>query len=913
MPDWEKEIRAVLAPLRLDPQKEAGVVEELSQDLQERFQELLQQGVPGDEAYGALRRELNDGTLTAGLKRTLHRAAPSLAPADERSGSLLRGWWHDLRHGARLLRKAPGFAIIAIVSLALGIGANTTIFQLLDAVRMRMLPVESPQELVRVRVATKDRRGDFYSPYADLTYGVWDQLRQEQQAFSSVAAWSPFPFNLGNGGEARYANAILVSGEFFHVLGVQPVLGRLISPSDDYRGCGAQGAVVSYAFWQREFGGQANAIGRTLTLNGHVFPVMGVTPQSFFGMIVGDQFDVAIPLCSEPLFTPAPSLMERRSSWWLGVVGRLNPGWTVERTTAHLAAISGPMFASTVPDDLGAPERKQWLNFRLKALPLATGVSNLRSSYEDPLWLLLALSGVVLLIACANLANLLLARASVRQREMALRLTLGASRARLLRQMLAESLLLAFAGAAAGALLAQFLSRVLVALLGTSHSRVFVELTPDWRVLGFATALAIVTCVLFGLMPAIQASQTEPGIALKSNARGTTSGRGRFRLRRGLVIAQVALSLVLLAGAFLFVGSFEKLANLNAGFAQDHVLVTEVDWTALHLSKERVPEFYRALLERMRAVPGVSAAAELQIVPMSHNGWDDEVDVPNGPQRVDVNFNRVSPGYFQAMEVPLLVGRDFAEEDTPDSPAVAIVNQALVRKLFGEENPIGKVIRHSSDAKESYRIVGVVSDTKFYDMREQAVPIAWLSFTQAVGPAPGTNLMIRSEQPLLPLIATLKHELAEISPALSVEFAPLKTQIRDSLLRERLMAMLSGFFGALATILAMVGLYGVISYVVAQRRTEIGVRMALGANRRDVVRMVLSEVGVLLGVGVAVGTGLTLLLGPAASSMLYGMKSYDPLTLAAASVAMGVVALLASLMPARRAATVDPMVALREE
>ena len=913
MPDWQKEVRAALAPLRLDAHQEASVVEEMSQDLQDRFQELLLRGESEQDAYASLRRELSAEALATGLQRTLHRAPTSLVPADQYGHSRFNDIWYDLRHGARLLRKSPGFALIAIVSLALGIGANTTIFQLLDAVRLRTLPVKSPQELARVRISTGERRGDFYSAYADLTYGIWDRLRQQQQAFSVIAAWSPFRFNLGAGGEARYADTLLVSGDFFRVLRIQPALGRLISQSDDYRGCGAQGAVLSYAFWQREFGGSADAVGRSLNLDGHAFQVMGVTPPTFFGVVVGNRFDVAIPLCSEPLFTPKMSLMERRSSWWLSVIGRLKPNWTMDRATGQLTAISPAMFAAEVPEEFDPPARKQWLDFRLAALPLATGVSSLRKTYEDPLYLLLALSGVVLLIACANLANLLLARASGRQREMALRLTLGASRARLVRQLLAESLLLAVLGTAAGAVLAQFLSRILVAFLGTVKNRIFVELTPDWRVLVFATVLAVITCVLFGLMPAIQASQTEPGVTLKSNTRGSTPGKSRFRARRLLVIAQVALSLVLVVGAFLFIRSFRNLADLNAGFVQDHVLVTEVDWTALHLSADRVPEFQRELLERLCALGEVSAAAELQIVPMGHSGWDDNVDVPDGPQRIDVNFNRVSPGYFKTMQIPLLAGRNFAEEDTPDSPAVAVVNKEFVRKLFASANPVGRIFKGSGDPKKSYRIVGIVADTKFYNMREQPVPIAWLSYTQGVGPEPQTNVMIRSEQPLLPLVDSVKRALAEINPALVVEFVPLKTQIRDSLLRERLMAMLSGSFGALATVLAMVGLYGVISYVVAQRRIEIGLRMALGANRRDIVRMVLGEVGVLLGIGLSVGAALTLAFGSAASSMLYGLKAYDPLTLFGATVAMAAVAVIATLVPARRAATVDPMIALREE
>jgi len=601
--------------------------------------------------------------------------------------------------------------------------------------------------------------------------------------------------------------------------------------------------------------------------------------------------------------------MDDPMSWWIATFGRLKPGWTLDRASAQLAAISPGIYSATLPDKYDAVARKAYLKQHLGAFPAATGISQLRNYYEDPLWLLLALSGLVLLIACANLANLMLARASVREREMALRLTLGASRSRLIRQLLAESLLLASLGTLAGVALAQVLSRALVAFLSTQQSQVFVSLALDWRVLGFAAALTLLTCLLFGVVPAIQASRTEPGVAMKAGARGSTPGRDRFLLRRALVVSQVALSLVLLTGALLFVRTFQNLITANAGFQQDDILVANIDFSPLKLPGENQMAFEQQLIDRMQAVPGVTSVAETLVVPLSLNGWDDIIDIANGPQREDVTFNRVSPNYFRTMQTTLLAGRDFNQTDTPTSPRVAIVSEAFARKYYGGANPVGRIFRDSNPEKAPYQIIGLVKDTKYYELREQPLPLIFVSFTQKLGPEEHSVLMIRSSEPLPPLLASIKQASNEINSGIVLNFSVFKTQIREGLLREQLMATLSGFFGALATILAMVGLYGVISFMVLRRRSEIGVRMALGANRADILRMVLREAAILL----AVGTALSLAAGTAARSMLYGLKASDPRTLAIAIAGIAAIALLASLLPAQRAATVDPMVALREE
>ena len=915
MPDWRKEIRSVIASLNLEATREAQVVEELNQHLGDRREEMLASGLRAEQADEALLRELHDHTLTAGLKATIGGEKLQLPIGSDGNEKALARVWIDLRHGVRLLLQNPGFAIVVIVSLALGIGANAAIFELLNAVRLRTLPLAKPEQLATVRIVDSPRccRGDFYSDHPDLTGGLWNQLRQQQQGFSDIAAWYPRKQNLGWGGDARPVDTLMVSGNFFEVLGIRPSVGRLISQPDDYRACGAHGAIVSYGFWKREFGGDSGALERKIMLDGHPFQIMGVTPPNFNGIEVGRNFDVAIPLCAEAVFSTKGSLMDSAPSWWITTIGRLKPGWTLERASAQLAAISPGIFAATVPPQFDSEARKDFLSFRLGAVQAATGFSKLRSNYQEPLWLLLALSGLVLLIACANLANLMLARGSARQREMALRLTLGASRPRLLSQLLTESLLLAGLGAAAGVGLAQILSRAMVTFLSTQQDQIFLELTPDWRVLGFVTGLAVLACILFGLAPAIKASQTEPGVVLKASSRGLSAAGESVALRRVLVVSQVALSLVLLMGALLFVRTFQNLMVVDAGFRQDHVLVADFDYSTLKLAPESQMAFKQSLLARVQAIPGVTAAAETIFPPLSHAGWDDNVDIPNGPQRQDVLLSRVSPGYFKTMETPMLAGRDFGRSDTPASPRMAIVNQAFRQKFFGDANPIGKTFQDSGQADKSYQVIGVVKDTKYYTLREAPAPIVFVSFTQANGPEPHSTLVVRSNEKPEALISSIKSEASKINPAMMLNFSVLKTQIKEGLLRERLMATLSGFFGILAVVLAMIGLYGVISYLVIRRSSEIGLRMALGANRADILVMVLREAAILLGFGLAIGSGLALAAGNAAASMLFGLKPRDPLTLAAAIGAMALVALGASVLPAQRAASVDPMVALREE
>ncbi len=829
----------------------------------------------------------------------------------------------DIRYGLRMLAKSPGFAAVAILTLALGIGANAAIFQLIDAVRLRTIPVRDPGTLAIVHM---DRHGwgsgNFNGSYADYTYGLWQQIRQRQQAFSSIAVWSSGQLNLATGGEVNFAHAMWVSGEFFEAAGVQPILGRLLSDADDQTGCA--GAVdLSYAFWQKRYGGAADVIGKTLTLEGHEFPILGVAPSDFYGLSVGDRFDVAVPVCAEPIINGKFSRINGdrpQESWWLAMFGRLKPGWNLKRASAQLSTIIPAALHETVPPQYDAEGVKHYLAYTLDARPAANGFSELREDNSTSLWLLLGLSGLVLLIACANLANLLLARASTRQREIAVRLALGASRGRLIGQLLSESALLAVGGALCGGFLAAALSHSLVAFISTPDNPVFLDMPTDWRVLGFAALLAIFTTVLFGLVPALRAGNVPPGSVLKTGGRGTTAGRERFRLQRILVASQVSLSLVLLAGALLFARSLRNLMSRDPGFQENGILIANVDFTRLKVPETQQQPFMRDLLERIRAIPGVAAAAISNRSPVngsSSNDWilDDKGGHPNGASWEDY----VTSGYFATIENALLMGRDFTTDDTPSSPQVAIVNQKFVKQfLNGAKNPIGMRFRvWNSPGKPElyYNVVGEVQDSVYNDMHDPMVAVMYFPRTQLRPPfiSPDGAFLIRSRMGMGGLLTAVKGVITGVNPEIDIQFKILSTQIRESLVQDELMATLCGFFGALAVLLAAIGLYGVISYTVAQRTNEIGVRMALGAQRSGVIGLILGEVAVLIAIGVVVGVGLTLAGSKAASSLLFGLKARDPLTLALAVAILAGIGFAASFIPARRASRLDPMVALRYE
>jgi putative ABC transport system permease protein len=819
----------------------------------------------------------------------------------------------DCMYAWRSLRASPSFALVAILSLALGIGANAAIFSLVDGLMLRTLPVRAPDRLVHLLVS-KDNNG--------WTNPLWEQIRDHQhEVFDGAVAWSMERFNLASSGPTELVDGMYASGGFFDVLGVPAIVGRTFTPRDDERGGGPDGpvAVISYAFWQRRFGGAGDVIGRSIALERVPFTIIGVAPPLFLGPSVGEAFDIAVPIGTEALIGGRDSILDARSSWWLDVLARLKPGQTVDDAERVFRGMQPILRQATLPADWGS-QISFYLKDPFSIVAASTGTSDLRMRYERPLETLMVVVGLVLLIACANIANLLLARAVARRRELSIRQALGASRWALARQLLSESLLLSGVGALVGLLVARWGSALLVHQLSSRPNGVVLDLSLDWRVLGFTALVAIATAVLFGTAPALRATRVDPNEALKAHGRGV-SGQGAG-LSQALVIAQVAVSLLLIVAAGLFVRTFTTLATRDLGFSPERVLVVNVDAARSTIAPADRGSLYERLRQAVAALPGVTLAAASTVTPVSGWMWGSPVDVPDGPPQAPrergVYLNLVTPDWFKTYGTAIVAGRDFTSRDTPSSPMVTIVNETFVHRRLGHLNPIGRRLtrptRPGDPLPTPLEIVGVVADAVYANVREAVPPTMYLAVGQQKAWASAISVSVRTAA-LAPgsLTKSVTAAIGGIDPDLSLTFRPLADQVSASLIQERMLAMLSGFFGLLALVLAGLGLYGVTSYVVNRRRAEMGIRLALGAQPGAVLRLVLRRVALLLLGGIGCGAALSLWASRYVSTLLYGLEPRDPSTLITAGVLLLTIGALAGWAPARRAASLDPARVFRED
>lgn len=802
---------------------------------------------------------------------------------------------------------------MAVLSLALGIGANTAIFSLVNGLLLRGLPVAEPQQLVTISsdkaISLRFKAGLGWS------YAMWDALQQRAQAFDGALAWSTQRFNLAAGGEAQSVEGLVTSGSFFATLGVKAALGRTFTAADDVRGGGPNGpvAVISDGLWQRRFARAPGIIGTPLAIEGVPVTIVGVTPPGFLGLDAGRTFDVAIPLATEALVRKRP-LMDAPNAFVLFIMLRLKPGQSLDAATGTLRAMQSQLHGS-----LPMP---QFARDPFTLAGAANGIDmpgSVRQRYGRPLLTIFVVAAAVLLIACANIANLLLARATSRRHELSVRMALGAPRWRLARQLLVESLVIAGIGAVAGLVFAAWSSHALVAQLSTSVSPVALDLSIDWRVFGFTAVVTVATVVVFGTAPAIRAARVAPIDAIKEHGRGTTSGAGRG-LSGSLVVAQVALSLVLVVAAGLFVRTFGRLATMPLGFDRDRVLLVTVDTARARVDPAGWIGFHHRLVAAITAVPGVEHAAGSTSTPVTA-GLPRDVEVPGSALSRSESLaleHDVMPGWFATYGTAIRDGRDFDERDTAAGQPVVIVNEAFARRFFPGRRAIGETVANRTVigvAADQVMQGGYKSDGTTRSLRDGAPPAFFLPLAQVAGSGPPgrTTVMVsvRWTAPQAAAARRLAGALRGIDPGLTFTFRPLAEQIDASLSQERMVAWLSGFFGSLALLLAGLGLYGVTAYSVSRQRTEIGIRLALGAPAGGVVRLVLSRVALLVGLGIVAGTGVSLWMSTLVTTLVYGLEPRDPVTLAAAAITLAAVGAVAGWLPAHRASRIDPREVLR--
>ena len=831
----------------------------------------------------------------------------------------------DLRYGVRMLLKQPGFTLVAVLSLALGIGANTAIFSLLDAVLLKSLPVQEPDKLMLFGKAEDGgMTNSFPNRSTDLfSYPFYQEVRQRNEVFSEVASLLSMSWSVhgtvntdGASGEPEQMDVQLVSGTYFPVLGVNASLGRTLTEADDQTPGGHPVAVVSHALWQRRLGGDAAAVGKTITIDQTIYTIVGVAPREFFGTTVGHAPDIWVPLAMEPQLPPAHwDGRNNKEFQSLYLIARLKNGVRAEQASAAMKLVFKQSLQEWVGAQASAERLRDLEQANIELTPAGRGISELRREFSLSLQILMAVVGVVLLIACANIANLLLARAAARQKEFAVRLAIGAGRIRLIRQLLTESLLLASLGGIAGVFLAWWGSGLLVLMASAGSKSLPLDVSPNARILGFTLLSSSLSAAIFGTIPALRAARIEPNAVLKGG-KGAAQATSQSPLGKALVVVQVALSLLLLIGAGLFVRTLINLQNVPTGFNQQNVLLVRVDTATTGYKVAQLAPLLREVEEKVKTVPGVQAAS-FSFMIFNQGQWTSSVftreqALPEGVSRI-VRNNVVGHDYFTAMGSPLVLGRGFGAQDTDKSQKVAVISETMAERFFPNRSPLGKHFgRGSFENSGQFEIIGVVKDAKYGSLTEQLRPMAYYPYAQQDEIL--NNFVVRFSGPLESIAPQVRQAIKQVNRNLSIdEVVSLSEHIGRSLVQQKLVARLASFFGVLALLLACVGLYGVLSYAVARRTHEIGIRMALGAQTGDVLWLVLREALTLVLIGVVIGLIASFAATQTAASLLFDLKPNDPLTIKLATLLLLIVAALAGYLPARRAARVDPIAALRDE
>jgi predicted permease len=862
--------------------------EEAAAHLEELAAEYSRRGLSEAEARAAARREF--GNITA--IRESHRKQRALPWLDALT--------QDLRYALRQIASKPGFAAAAILTLGLGIGANTAIFRVLDAVALRLLPVRNPEQLVVMDARQNGLSGEITFP--TISYPLFREIAARQTALSGI--FVSRDLEPGESEADKAVHARLVSGTYFTVLGTSALIGRTLLPEDDETS--APVAVVSYGYWRRVFGGDPDALGRAIRVNGSPVTIVGVAPRGFFGESVGEAPDVWIPIGAAPLVWPKESAfrswLTEKGSASLRPMGRLKPGVSFQRAQAELSALYSELHDLS-PHSIHA--NSYWMELH----PGGQGLGQVAAEYRAPLRLLMAIAGLVLLMACCNLANLLLGHAVGRAHEMAVRLALGARRVRLIRQLLTESALLAAAGAGLGFALAAWGSKALLELADSRQS-LQLDLAPDARLLTFLAVISTAAVIVFGIAPAIFATRVNVHASLQAN-RSATGGRSAIQLSRWFVTAQITVSMALVSGAAMLAHSFRNLETQDFGYRQDGLLLVNFKMDRALLSLGNASRA-QALWNRLGAIPGVRTAALGGPGPLTRLQTNSLISIPGDPKKtVNAMQASVSARYFETMKIPIVAGRAISDDDRKQAAPVVVLSETAARRLFGAESPVGRAVAFQTG--QQMQVVGVAHDIRAHNPREEFLPILYMPMAQQNRLVLLIAVLRTAGEPAS-VAHAVKAAVQEEIPSIRIESAtPVTAMLNGMMQQERALALLSGIFGALGLLLASAGVFGVISYSVQRRTRELGIRLAMGAERAQVTTMLLGEVGWLLAIGLLLGLGGTLALTRGFQSLLFGITAHDPWTLAAAAVLLGVVGLAAGYLPARRAGGLDPMEALRIE